>query len=86
MLKHIAPTRYYSEMIDLTFWQALRRFLKYGKWSWQKIHFTPVYKGDSRYEAAPYEERIVELPPHGYITHVLDESHSSQYSSPAESQ
>lgn len=59
MLKHIAPTRYYSEMIDLTFWQALRRFLKYGKWSWRKIHFTAVYEGDPRYDAAPFEEAIV---------------------------
>lgn len=58
-LKTIAPTRFYSEMIDLTFWQALKRFLKHGKWSWQKVHFRAVNVGEPGYDAAPYEENII---------------------------
>ncbi len=60
-LDHISPTRYYSRTVELTFLQALKRFVKHWQWSWYKVEFDAVYKGDPRYDAAPYEETIIRM-------------------------
>jgi hypothetical protein len=60
-IKQIAPTRYYSKTVELSFFQILRQFFKQGIWSWEKVEFEAVYKGDPRYEAAPFEESFVEI-------------------------
>lgn len=59
VLRQRAPTRYFTELIEMGFWEALGRFLKYREWSWTRIQFHPVYKGQPGYDDAPYEESWV---------------------------
>ncbi len=60
-LIHRAPTRYYSRVVKISLWDSTLRLIRYGHWSRQKVEFDAVYKGDPRYEAAPFEERLIRL-------------------------
>ena len=60
-LKRRSPVRYFSETVEIGFWEAVKRFLKHGKWSWYKVVFISVYEGDTSYDQAPYEESIIEI-------------------------
>lgn len=60
-LYHRAPTRYFSERVEMGWMEALARFLKTREWSWERIQFRAVYKGQPGYEEAPFEETFVPI-------------------------
>ncbi len=54
-------TRLYLKYTPLSFWGAIKQFLRIGKWSRTKQEWIIIRPDDPDYDKAPYEVGIVYL-------------------------